>query len=492
MCGIVGLIENNRVVERLYRGLLTLQHRGQDAAGILTYDGDSFHFKKGKGLVKDVFKSFEDIQLLKGNIGIAQVRYPTIGSGKSEDAQPFIVNYPYGIAIVHNGNVPNYNSVRRVIEKEYKRMLYSHNDVEAILNVFAQALSERMKNEISFKDILKAVEKVYDTVKGAFSVLAYIKGFGMVAFKDPLGIRPLVFGWKKDEFLPQYAFASESVTLSSLGYKEFRDVKNGEVIFIEEGSRKVHAGKVKKYEKCPHTPCIFEWVYFARPDSVIDKVNVYKSRVFMGRYLAEQVKKRNLEIDVIIPVPDSARDAAIELARVLNIKYREGLVKNRYIGRTFIMPGEGTRRISVLQKLNPIESEIKGKKVLLVDDSIVRGNTSRNIVKMVRDAGAEKVYFASYSAPLTSPCFYGIDMQTRNEFIARGRDERTIAKMISADEVIYQTIEDMEKAVSGGNQELKQFCNACFTAHYPTKEIDQQLIEEIEKERETINKKEIQ
>ena len=488
MCGIVGLFENNRVVERLYRGLLTLQHRGQDAAGILTYDGESFHFKKGKGLVRDVFQDFEDIKNLKGNIGIAQVRYPTIGSGKSEDAQPFVVNYPYGIAIVHNGNIPNYNNVRRIIEKEYKRMLYSHNDVEAILNVFAQALSERVKDRITFEDIVKAVERVYDTVKGAYSVLAYIKGFGMVAFKDPLGIRPLVFGWKKDEFLPQYGFASESVTLSSLGYKEFRDVANGEVIYIEEKTRKIFSERVEKYKGCPHTPCIFEWVYFARPDSVIDKVNVYKSRVFMGRYLAEQVKKRNIEIDVVIPVPDSARDAAIELARVLNVKYREGLVKNRYIGRTFIMPGEGTRKISVQQKLNPIESEIRGKKVLLVDDSIVRGNTSRNIIKMVRDAGAEKVYFASYSAPLTSPCFYGIDMQTRNEFIARGRDHKTIAQLLSADEVIYQTLEDMEKAVSGGNKELTQFCDACFTGRYPTKEIDQKLIEEIEKERETINK----
>jgi amidophosphoribosyltransferase len=482
MCGIIGLIENKPVVERLYRGLLTLQHRGQDAAGMLTYNG-IFHSRKGAGLIKDVFRSYEDIIHLKGNVGLAQVRYPTIGSGKAEDAQPFIVNYPYGIAIVHNGNVPNYKQVRDIIENKHKRMLYSKNDVEAILNIFAEALSKNVKRKLEFKDIIKAVKAVYKTVVGAYSVLLYIKGEGFVAFKDPYGIRPLVIGCKKDEFLPQFAFASESAAITTLGYKEFRDVESGEVIFIDEKKRKMYSEIIVNHKKVPHTPCIFEWVYFARPDSVIDKVNVYKSRVHMGRYLANEVKKRELDIDVVIPVPDSARDAAIEIARVLNLKYREGLVKNRYIGRTFIMPGEKTRSISVQQKLSPIFSEIKDKRVLLVDDSIVRGNTSRNIIKMVKEAGAEKVYFASYSAPLTSPCFYGIDMQTRNEFAARGRDEKEIAKLIGSDEVIYQSIEMMQKAIKDGNPELKQFCDACFTGIYPTKEIDLKIIEEIEEER---------
>jgi len=489
MCGIIGLIENDDVVERLYRGLMCLQHRGQDAAGILTYNKNRFHSKKGLGLIKDVFKTYEDISSLKGNIGLAQVRYPTIGLGKTEDAQPFVVNYPYGIAVVHNGNLPNYSKVRDIIEKKHKRMLYSKNDVEAVLNIFAEALTQNIKKKLTFQNILKAVETVYDIVEGAYSVLMYIKGEGLVAFRDPYGIRPLVFGWNEEEFLPKYIFASESASLSILDYKNYRDVKAGEVIFIDEKKREVQAKVIEKYKNVPHTPCIFEWVYFARPDSIIDGVNVYRSRVFMGKYLAEQIRERDLDIDVVVPVPDSARDASIELARELGIKYREGLVKNRYIGRTFIMPGREKRRTSVRQKLMPIKDEIDGKNVLLVDDSIVRGNTSRNIVKMVREAGAKKVYFAAYSAPLTSPCFYGIDMQTRNEFIARNRDEKKVAKLIGADQVIYQKLEDMEKAVYKGNRNLKRFCNACFTGKYPTKEINSKLIKKIEKEREKDEKK---
>jgi len=483
MCGIIGLFENTEVVERLNRGLLTVQHRGQDAAGLLTYDG-KFHLRKGLGLIRDVFSSYKDIRELKGNVGLGQVRYPTVGGCKVDDAQPFVVNYPFGISMVHNGNVTNYHSLRKQLENNKKRMLYSTNDVEAILNVFAESLATVSGKELNFEHIMNAVEAVFDQAKGSYSVIAYISGHGLVAFRDPYGIRPLVMGNRTNEFLPQYALASESSVLSMLGYKNFRDVKSGEVIFIDEKTRKVQTGIVNSYKNNPHTPCIFEWVYFARPDSIIEKVNVYKSRVFMGKYLAEEIKKSKLEIDVVIPVPDSSRDAAIELARELGLKYREGLVKNRYIGRTFIMPGDEERKTSVRQKLMPIRAEFKDKNVLLVDDSIVRGNTSRNIVMMAHEAGASKVYFASYSAPLTSPCYYGIDMQSKEQFIARGRDEDMIASIINADKVIYQSVENMEKAVYLGNEELKGFCNACFTGKYPTKEINAQLIEEIEHDRE--------
>ncbi|MFC1850770.1 amidophosphoribosyltransferase [candidate division CSSED10-310 bacterium] len=482
MCGIIGLMENTEVIERLNRGLLTLQHRGQDAAGVLTYDG-RFHTKKGLGLIRDVFSTYDDIRNLRGTIGLGHVRYPTIGGCRFEDAQPFDVNYPFGIAIVHNGNVTNYHSLRRDLELTKKRMLYSTNDVEAILNVFAEALAHIPRSRATFSEILNAVESVFDQAKGAYSVILYISGQGLVAFRDPCGIRPLVFGCRTDTFLPQYAIASESAVMTSLGYKNFRDVESGEVIFIDEKSRRVYSGKVQKYKHYPHIPCIFEWVYFARPDSLIDQVNVYKSRVFMGKYLAQEVKKYELDIDVVIPVPDSSRDAAIELARELGLKYREGLVKNRYIGRTFIMPGTEERSSSVKQKLMPIFAEFKDKNVLLVDDSIVRGNTSQCIVQMAREAGASKVYFASYSAPLISPCYYGIDMQTKREFIARGRNIDMIASLIGADKVIYQPIENMLKAVYLGNNELKDFCKACFTGTYPTAEISAELIEEIENDR---------
>ncbi len=489
MCGVIGLVENNDVVRRIYRALLTLQHRGQDAAGILTYNG-RFHYRKGAGLVKDIFAKPEDIENLKGNIGIGQVRYPTIGSGGAEDAQPFIVNYPFGIAIVHNGNVTNYNSLRDRIENNFRRMLYSTNDVEAILNIFAEAVSRNIKRgKLSFEGIVKSVETVFDEVKGAYSVISYIRGYGMVAFRDPYGIRPLVIGEKHDEIRAKYAISSESVALISLGYKNFRDVKPAEVVYIDEKDRKLYSAIVDKYKGLPHTPCLFEWVYFARPDSHIDKVNVYRTRVYLGQFLGEKIKNSGIEVDVVVPVPDSSRDAAIEVARILKVPYREGLVKNRYIGRTFIMPGEDVRRASVRQKLNPIKDELDGKRVLIVDDSIVRGNTSRNIVEMVREAGAKKVYFASYSPKIISPCFYGIDMQTRGEFVAKGKNEEEIAKILNADAVFYQSLEDLKRAVRMCNPELENFCDACFTGKYPTPEITEELIIEIEEARKSISKK---
>lgn len=468
---------NEDVFRDLYQGLLAIQHRGQDAAGIITYDG-RFHIKKGAGLVRDIFTP-EHLQRLKGNIGIGHTRYPTIGGGRSEDAQPFLVNSPFGIIMGHNGNVINYPELKKELFEKYRRLLNSDNDVEVILNIFAEELAAQKATSLKPHHIYKAVAGVYKKVKGSYSVVAYIAEQGMVAFRDPYGIKPLVFGIRRDGLLPSYGIASESVSLNILNFTDIQDVGAGEVIFIDQ-QRRLHR---KKIAHSPHTPCLFEWVYFARPDSFIDRVNVYDCRVNLGRFLAEEIRQLNLEIDVVVPVPDSARDAAIEIARILNLKYREALVKNRYIGRTFIMPSTDQRQISVRQKLNPIASELRGKNVLIVDDSIVRGNTSKAIIEMVRDCGAKKVYFASYSPPLRFPCVYGIDMQTRTEFIARNASLEEIARRIGADKVIYQKLESLKKAVQMGNPRLKHFCGACFDGQYPTGDVTPEILKRIEEER---------
>jgi amidophosphoribosyltransferase len=477
MCGVIGLWGNEDVFRDLYQGLLAIQHRGQDAAGIITYDG-RFHTKKGNGLVRDIFTP-EHLQRLKGTVGIGHTRYPTIGGGRSEDAQPFLVNSPFGIIMGHNGNVINYPELKRELFEKYRRLLNSDNDVEVILNVFAEELARQKATSLQPHHIYRAVAGVFKKVKGSYSVVAYIAEQGMVAFRDPYGIKPLVFGIRRDGLLPSYGIASESVSLNILNFTNIEDVRAGEVIFIDN-KRKLHR---KKIANSPHTPCLFEWVYFARPDSFIDKVNVYDCRVNLGRFLAEEIRQQNLEIDVVVPVPDSARDAAIEIARILNLKYREALVKNRYIGRTFIMPSTDQRQISVRQKLNPIASEFKGKNVLLVDDSIVRGNTSKAIIEMVRECGAKKVYFASYSPPLRYPCVYGIDMQTRTEFVARNASLDEIARRIGADKVIYQKLESLKKAVQLGNPRLKHFCGACFDGQYPTGDVTPEVLKRIEEER---------
>jgi amidophosphoribosyltransferase len=477
MCGVIGLWGNEDVFRDLYQGLLAIQHRGQDAAGIITYDG-RFHTKKGNGLVRDIFTP-EHLQRLKGTVGIGHTRYPTIGGGRSEDAQPFLVNSPFGIIMGHNGNVINYPELKKELFEKYRRLLNSDNDVEVILNVFAEELARQKATSLQPHHIYRAVAGVFKKVKGSYSVVAYIAEQGMVAFRDPYGIKPLVFGIRRDGLLPSYGIASESVSLNILNFTNIEDVRAGEVIFIDN-KRKLHR---KKIANSPHTPCLFEWVYFARPDSFIDKVNVYDCRVNLGRFLAEEIRQQNLEIDVVVPVPDSARDAAIEIARILNLKYREALVKNRYIGRTFIMPSTDQRQISVRQKLNPIASEFKGKNVLLVDDSIVRGNTSKAIIEMVRECGAKKVYFASYSPPLRYPCVYGIDMQTRTEFVARNASLDEIARRIGADKVIYQKLESLKKAVQLGNPRLKHFCGACFDGQYPTGDVTPEVLKRIEEER---------
>jgi len=486
MCGVIGIYGNDEVVRELYQGLLTVQHRGQDAAGIITYDG-RFHVKKGNGLVRDIF-SAENVQRLTGHIGIGHTRYPTAGGGRGEDAQPFFVNSPFGIIMAHNGNVINYNELEKFLSEKHCRHLNSDCDVEIILNIFAQKLSDLSSKQLSPETIFSAVEEVYKKAKGSYAVVAYIAEHGMVAFRDPFGIKPLVYGKRQEGLINTYAIASETVSLNIMNYSDIKNIEAGEALFIDN-NRKIHS---KKIARRPHSPCLFEWVYFARPDSFIDNVNVYDCRVNLGRFLAEEIKKHNLDIDVVVPVPDSARDAAIEIARLLNLKYREALVKNRYIGRTFIMPADQERKTSVRQKLNPIVSELKGKNVLLIDDSIVRGNTSKAIIEMIRECGAKKVYFGSYSPPLRYPCVYGIDMQTKTEFVARNANLEQIAKKIGADKVIYQSLESLEKAVKIGNKKLKQFCGACFSGKYPTGDVTPEILESIEKDRKTAKENQLE
>ncbi len=477
MCGVLALFDIDEVVPKIYSSLLTLQHRGQDAAGILTYDG-KFHLKKGNGLIRDIFDQ-NNISRLKGQIGIAHTRYPTIGGGSVEDAQPFWLNSPYGLAIVHNGNLTNFSELKKELWENSKKLINSNCDVEIILNVFAEYLEKNRNRTFSPELLFNAVKYIYTKVKGAYSVVIYIADKGMLAFRDPFGIRPLLFGINEDKMLPVFGFASESVALEVLNFKKISDLLPGSAIFIDN-NRQVHH---KRITSRSFHPCIFEYIYFARPDSRMNEINVYQSRVYLGQFLAKKIKKLNLDIDVVVPVPDSARTAAIEIARCLKVKYREGLVKNRYIGRTFIMPQSDNRYQSVRQKLNPIPEIFKNQNVLLVDDSIVRGTTSRSIIEMVRSCGAAKIFFSSCSAPLTSPCVYGIDMQTRQEFIAANLTPEQIAVKIGADKVIYQELSDMENAVRKQNKKIKSFCKACFTGNYPTGDVSSTILEEIENER---------
>ncbi len=483
MCGVIGIYDNEDVIAKIYNAMMTIQHRGQDSAGILTYDG-KYHLKKGNGLVRDIFDQ-RNIARLKGHVGIGHTRYPTVGEGSVEDAQPFWINYPFGIAGAHNGNVTNFFDLKKELFIKSHKIINSNCDVEVILNIFAESL-EKFKSQVLRPEIVfNAVKYVYKKVKGSYSVVLHIADKGMVAFRDSYGLRPLLFGIKKDRLIPTFAFASESVALDAMGFRETEDVEPGSAIFVDKAKR-VHK---KKIANKPFRPCIFEYIYFARPDSYLNGINVYKSRVELGKSLARKIKRANLDIDVVVPVPDSSRTAAIEIARILKIKYREGLVKNRYIGRTFIMPGDQNRKASISHKLNPIKDVFSGNKVLLVDDSIVRGNTSRSIIQMVRNAGAAKIYFASYSAPLTNPCVYGIDMQTSSEFIATNATPVQIAAKIGADAVIYQDLIEMEKAVRKQNKKIMSFCKACFTGKYPTNDVSRRLLERIEEERDLTREK---
>ncbi|MBC8022650.1 MAG: amidophosphoribosyltransferase [Burkholderiales bacterium] len=481
MCGIVGVVARSPVNQLLYDGMTVLQHRGQDAAGIVTAEGHSFHMHKGRGLVRDVFRT-RDMRNLVGHMGIAHCRYPTAGSASSEaEAQPFYVNSPYGIVLGHNGNLINAEDLRRELFMDDRRHVNTNSDSEILLNVLAHEISDASegRDRLNPDIIFTAVAGVHRRVKGAYAVVAMVAGHGMLAFRDPHGIRPLIIGRADTEKGVEFLVASESVTLDTLGFKIMRDVAPGEAILVDESgnfhSRQCAAGGELN-------PCIFEFVYLARPDSVIDGISVYEARRNMGRSLADKILAMDLreEIDVVIPIPDSSRSSALEVAAKLKRQYTEGFIKNRYIGRTFIMPGQEQRKKSVRQKLNAMPIEFTGKNVLLVDDSIVRGTTSREIVQMARESGAKKVFFASAAPPVRFPNVYGIDMPTRRELIATDRTEDEIAAAIGADAVIYQDLDALISAVGSLNPSIKRFDCSCFDGVYVTGDVSQEYLDGIE------------
>ena len=455
MCGIIGIIGNDRVSEELYIGLNIIQHRGQDSCGICTYDG-KFHLKKHEGLVQNSFTP-ETIQMLKGNVGIGHVRYPTAGSGGIEDAQPFFVNYPFGIAMAHNGNIANHKKLADINNKQYNRIINSSCDLESFLNIFAHNLEGK---DFSIQTLKDAITNTSKMIIGSYSIVSIIGDFGLLAYRDPFGFRPLVFGKKGNG----YIFSSESCAIDTLGYNIVRDVKPGEMIFINnQGEFYSEVINPKEFR-----PCIFEYIYFARPDSIMNNILVARARYNLGKTLADKIKRIGLSPDIVVPVPDTARNAALAVAKRLKVSYQEGLIKNRYIGRTFIMPGQNIRVSSIKQKLHPVKEQLKGKKVLLVDDSIVRGNTSKELVNLIKQSGAVEVYFASYSPPVKYPCYYGIDMQTESELIANKLSIDEIRKFINADAIIYQDYEDMIKAVKTDSKvKFNRFCTACFSGDYP-------------------------
>ena len=483
MCGIVGIVGHRSVNQQMYDALTVLQHRGQDAAGMVISDGKKLHLRKGNGLVRDVFQQHH-MQRLAGNIGIGHVRYPTAGSSSSAEAQPMYVNSPYGIMLAHNGNLTNAESLQADLFREDLRHVNTDSDTEVLLNVFAHELQSQRAHSPEADHVFTAVEGVHRRCKGAYAVVAMIVGCGVVAFRDVHGIRPLVFGRRESDQGHEFMIASESVALDILGFELIRDVAPGEAVFISNDGElhtRVCAGETKL------TPCIFEYVYLARPDSIIDRVSVYKSRLRMGQYLAERVLERfpsnDHDIDVIVPIPDTGRTAALPLAHQLNVKYREGFIKNRYIGRTFIMPGQSQRRESVRQKLNAIDLEFRGKNVLLVDDSIVRGTTITQIIQLARDAGAKKVYIASAAPAIRFPNVYGIDMPTSVEFVAYNRTEEQICQAIGADFLIYQRIEDLIESAKEGNPAIENFDCSVFDGNYVTGDIDDVYLERLSLQR---------
>lgn len=483
MCGIVGVVSHGPVNQLIYDALLLLQHRGQDAAGIATSHGNTFSMHKANGLVRDVFRT-RNMRSLPGNSGIGQCRYPTAGSSSEEEAQPFYVNAPFGITLAHNGNLTNADQLKIEMFKNDRRHINTDSDSEVLLNVLAHEIQQGTSSFSLDPSILfKAVAALHRRVRGSYAVVAQIAGYGLLAFRDPYGIRPLCIGFNDTENGPEYLVASESVALEGLGFHFLRDVMPGEAIFID------NEGKLYN-EQCADNPtlnpCAFEFVYLARPDSVIDGASVYATRLKMGEYLAEKIRREFSagDIDVVMPIPDSSRPSAMELAMTLNLDYREGFIKNRYIGRTFLMPGQAIRRKSVRQKLNAISAEFKGKSVLLVDDSIVRGTTSREIVQMARDSGAKRVIFASAAPPVKFPNVYGIDMPTRSELIAHGRTEEEVCREITADALVYQDIEAMKRSITDVNPMLKKFEASCFDGDYITGDISRDYLDRIEFARE--------
>lgn len=473
MCGLIAVSGYRDVIQDLYDGLILLQHRGQDAAGIITYD-NQFHLKKSNGMVSEVFHA-HSLQRLKGPVGIGHVRYPTAGCASEFEAQPFFVNSPFGIALAHNGNLTNARELAKEIRQQDYRHLNTNSDSEVLLNVFSLALRKQKPRNLTPDHVFRAVKSVYRRCKGAYSAVALIGGHGIVGFRDPHGIRPLQLGRRKFGMKEEYIIASENTVFRALDFEFMRDIQPGEVVFIDHHNR-LHSRVVRRGEL---NPCIFEWVYLAAPDSTIDGVNVYKARVRMGEMLAKQIRASGIHIDSIIPIPDTGRPAAAGLADKLKVRYREGFVKNRYIGRTFIMPGQAIRKRSLNFKLHPIELEFKGNSVLLVDDSIVRGNTSKKIVEMARKAGAKKVYFASSSPPIIGPDPYGIDLPTTTELIAADHSIEEIRKLIGTDALFYNTIDDLHRSIRIGNPKIRRFSDGCFTGKYPTSEITPKLLKEL-------------
>ncbi|MDT8409874.1 MAG: amidophosphoribosyltransferase [Wenzhouxiangellaceae bacterium] len=466
MCGVVGIFGRRSVAARLYDALTILQHRGQDAAGITTLDERRMRSARGLGLVRDVFDA-KSMDGLAGDIGIGHVRYPTAGCDRPDEVQPMYVNAPWGIALGHNGNLINSEALSESLFRQDRRHLNTESDSEVLLNVLAHELSVHSEKEPGAKQLFAAVEGVHRRCKGAYAAVALIAGVGMLGFRDPHGIRPAVLGKRDTSDGEEYIIASESVVLDILGFDLISDLAPGESVLITlQGELLRHQSDQAR----PHTPCLFEYVYFARPDSMMDDLSVYKTRLRMGEVLADKILREwpDHDIDVIIPVPDTSRTACLPLAHRLGVKYREGLIKNRYIGRTFIMPGQAERAQSVRRKLNVIELELRNKNVLLVDDSIVRGTTSRQIIQMAREAGAKKVYLASASPPVRHPNVYGIDMPATSELVAAGRSVPEICEIIGADRLIYQDLEDLERAVRGKNKKLAGFDSSCFDGHYVT------------------------
>lgn len=483
MCGIVGVVGRSQVNQLLYDSLLLLQHRGQDAAGIATSDNRQFYLHKSHGLVRDVFRTHNMLSL-PGYCGIGQVRYPTSGSNVSEqEAQPFYVNAPFGIMFAHNGNLTNWQELRESLFKIDLRHINTNSDSEVLLNVFANELQSAVHGVVLDENsIFQAISGVHRRVRGAYAVVSIISGYGLVAFRDVNGIRPLCIGRQETSRGTEWMVASESVALEGNGFTFVRDVDPGEAIFIDLDGN-LFSKQCADNPKL--SPCIFEYIYFSRPDSFMDRVPVYDARLKMGEYLAKKLTKyiKTGDIDVVIPIPDSSRPAAMQLAHSLNLNYREGLIKNRYVGRTFIMPGQAMRRKSVRQKLNTISMEFKNKNILLVDDSIVRGTTSKEIVEMARSSGANKVYFASAAAQIKYQNVYGIDMPTQSELIAANRTDEEIARFIGADALIYQDIEDMKKSITDINNSLTSFDASCFDGKYITGDIDSNYLSNLSNSR---------
>lgn len=481
MCGIAGIVSHRAVSQALYDALTVMQHRGQDAAGIVTWGKDGLRQRKSNGLVRDVFKQ-KHMDKLTGNIGIGHIRYPTAGGARAAEAQPFYVNSPFGIVLGHNGNLTNSDELADLLIKADRRHLNTGSDSEVLLNVFAHELQVRANGRPTPEQIFDTVEAVHRRCRGGYAVVALIVGVGLVAFRDPNGIRPLVLGKREHGSETELMVASESVALDILQFERVRDVQAGEVVFIEN-SGTLHCRKLAGPVR--HTPCIFEFVYFARPDSIIDNLSVYKARLRMGEELAGKIVRefREHDIDVVIPIPDTSRTAAGQVAYHLGAKYREGFIKNRYIGRTFIMPGQQERMQSVRRKLNAIDLEFRGKNVLLIDDSIVRGTTSQQIIKLAREAGARKVYFASAAPPVRYPNVYGIDMPAASELIANGRTVEEIQQLIGADRLIYQDLHGLIRSVRHGNSSITEFDTSCFSGEYVTGDITEDYLHELERRR---------